>query len=62
MGGDHTFLRSSRFCETSSLPLLGINTYKGVQFGALHSNELEYGTRQKDAIKLVNALEDDSTH
>ena len=46
MGGDHTFLVASSATKTSKIPILGINTYIGVQHGALHSNYIEYASRR----------------
>jgi hypothetical protein len=60
MGGDHTFLRSSKYCQSANLPLLGINTYKSS--GVLHSNTVDYSTRQEDTERIASALEDESTH
>lgn len=46
MGGDHTFLKSSSICDSTKVPILGINTYRAVQFGAHLQNHMEWKTRR----------------
>lgn len=58
MGGDHTYLVANSLIKDSTVPLLGLNTYKAVQFGALISNWINYSSRVEDIKRLLKGIDD----
>jgi len=57
MGGDHTYLIAQSLIDDYTTPLLGINTNKHVQFGALISNEVKYSSRVDDLKRILRNLD-----
>ena len=58
MGGDHTYLIANSLINDYNTPLLGINTYKAVQHGALVSNGINHSTRMEDCKRILKNLDD----
>jgi len=57
MGGDHTYLIAQSLIDDCSTPLLGINTHKTLQYGALVSNKVNHSTRMEDCKRILKNLD-----
>ena len=59
LGGDHTFLRASALIWDRRTPILGINTNKDVYSGVLNPHFIDYESREEQAGKILETMEDD---
>jgi ATP-NAD kinase N-terminal domain len=56
IGGDSTYLRTAGYIDSSTLPLLGINSDPSRRTGALLNAEIDHQTMQNQVPRLLEDL------
>ena len=59
LGGDNTFLTASALIWDRRVPILGVNTNRAANMGALSPHFIDYDSRDKHARMLLETMNDD---